>query len=108
MVENESCHGPLGDAEGDGPHVAVVDKNVDRKKTRAAAEAYLKFLYTPEAQDIIAQNYYRPSNPEVLKKYAGSFPTIKLFAITEIGKSWGGVHKELIGDGGVFDSIYKP
>ena len=90
------------------PHVAVVDKNVDRKKTRAAAEAYLKFLYTPEAQEIVAQNFYRPTNPDVMKKYASTFPTIKLFAITEIGKSWADVHKQLIGDGGVFDSIYKP
>jgi sulfate transport system substrate-binding protein len=90
------------------PHVAVVDKNVDRKKTRAAAEAYLKFLYTPEAQEIIAQNFYRPTNPDVMKKYASTFPAIKLFAITEIGKGWADVHKQLIGDGAVFDSIYKP
>ena len=90
------------------PHVAVVDKNVDRKKTRAAAEAYLKFLYTPEAQEIIAQNFYRPTDPEVQKKHAKTFPTMKLFSITEIGKDWADAHKQLVGDGGVFDSIYKP
>jgi sulfate/thiosulfate-binding protein len=90
------------------PHVAVVDKNVDRKKTRAAAEAYLKFLYTPAAQEIIAQNFYRPSNPDVLKKYAANFPTVKLFSVTDIGKSWTDVFKQLVGEGGVFDSIYKP
>jgi sulfate/thiosulfate transport system substrate-binding protein len=90
------------------PHVALVDKNVDRKKTRAAAEAYLKFLYTPEAQEIIAQNFYRPSNPEILEKYAASFPGVKLFGITEIGKGWTDVHKQLVADGGVFDTIYKP
>jgi sulfate/thiosulfate-binding protein len=90
------------------PHVAVVDKNVDRKKTRAAAEAYLKFLYTPAAQEIIAQNFYRPSNPDVLKKYAANFPNLKLFNITEIGSSWTDVFKQLVGSGGVFDSIYKP
>jgi len=90
------------------PHVAVVDKNVDRKKTRAAAEAYLKFLYTPDAQEIIAQNFYRPTDPEVLKKYAKNFPAVKLFTVTEIGKGWTDVFKQLVGDGGVFDSIYKP
>lgn len=90
------------------PHVAVVDKNVDRKKTRAAAEAYLKFLYTPEAQEIIAQNFYRPTDPEVLKKFAKNFPAVKLFSITDIAKSWTDAFKQLVGDGGVFDSIYKP
>jgi sulfate/thiosulfate-binding protein len=90
------------------PHVAIVDKNVDRKKTRAAAEAYLKFLYTDAAQEIIAQNYYRPTNPEILKKYARNFPAMKQFGITEIGKGWTDVFKQLVGDGGVFDSIYKP
>jgi sulfate/thiosulfate-binding protein len=90
------------------PHVAVVDKNVDRKKTRPAAEAYLKFLYTPAAQEIIAQNFYRPSNPDILKKYPKNFPTMKLFTIQEIGSSWTDVFKQLVGNGGVFDSIYKP
>ena len=90
------------------PHVAVVDKNVDRKKTRAAAEAYLKFLYTPEAQEIIAQNFYRPTDPEVLKKYAKTFPAVKMFGISEISKGWTDAFKQLVGDGGVFDSIYKP
>jgi sulfate/thiosulfate-binding protein len=90
------------------PHVAVVDKNVDRKKTRAAAEAYLKFLYTPAAQEIIAQNFYRPSNADVLKKYAAKFPNMKLFTITEIGSSWTDVFKQLVASGGVFDNIYKP
>ncbi len=61
------------------PRVAVVDANVDRKKTRAAAEAYLKFLYTPEAQEIIAKNYYRPSKPEILRKYSKNFQSVELF-----------------------------
>ena len=56
------------------PHVAVVDANVDRKKTRAAAEAYLKFLYTDEAQEIIAKHFYRPSNEAILKKHAATLP----------------------------------
>jgi sulfate/thiosulfate transport system substrate-binding protein len=90
------------------PHVAVVDDNVDRKKTRAAAEAYLKYLYTDEAQEIIAKHFYRPFNQAALKKHAAMFPSIRLFAITEIAKSFEDAHKQFIGEGGVFDSIYRP
>jgi sulfate transport system substrate-binding protein len=90
------------------PHVAVVDANVDRKKTRAAAEAYLKYLYTDEGQEIIARHYYRPTNEAVLKQHASSFPAIKLFSIREIAADFPTAHKELIATGGVFDSIYKP
>jgi len=90
------------------PHVAVVDDNVDRKQTRGPAEAYLKFLYTDQGQEIIAKHYYRPSNDVILKKHGSAFPDIKLFAITEIAKDFADAHKQLIGDGGVFESIYKP
>jgi sulfate transport system substrate-binding protein len=90
------------------PHVAVVDDNVDRKKTRDAAEAYLKYLYTDEAQEIIAKHFYRPSNEAVLAKHAATFPKLRLFAITEIAKDFQDAHKQFIGDGGVFDAIYKP
>jgi sulfate/thiosulfate transport system substrate-binding protein len=90
------------------PHVAVVDDNVDRKKTRDAAEAYLKYLYTDEAQEIIARNFYRPSNDAVLAKHAATFPKLRLFAITEIAKNFEDAHKQFIADGGVFDAIYKP
>ena len=90
------------------PHVAVVDGNVDRKKTRAAAEAYLKYLYTNEAQEIIAKHYYRPYNEVILKKHASTFPNIKLFTIKAIAADFPAAHKELIATGGVFDSIYKP
>ncbi len=90
------------------PYVAVVDKNVDRRRTRAAAEAYLKFLYTDEAQEIIAKHYYRPSNEKILKKHGATFPAIRLFAVTDIGKNWDDVREKLVGDGSVFDSIYKP
>jgi len=90
------------------PHVAVVDGNVDRKSTRAAAEAYLKYAYTDEAQEIFAKHYYRPTNEAILKKHGDSFPDIKLFAITEIAKDFADAHKQFIGEGGVFDSIYKP
>ena len=90
------------------PHVAVVDANVDRRNTRAAAEAYLKFLYTDAAQEIIAKHFYRPMNAAVLAKHSATFPNIRLFDITEIAKSFADAHKQFIAEGGVFDSIYKP
>jgi sulfate transport system substrate-binding protein len=85
-----------------------VDANVDRKGTRAAAEAYLKFLYTDEAQAIITKHYYRPANEEILKQHRGTFPEIRLFAVTDIGENWDDVRRKLVGDGSVFDTIYKP
>ena len=91
------------------PQVAVVDANVDKKKTREVAEAYLKFTYSDEAQEIFAKHFYRPSNDAILKKHQDIFkPGLKLFPITDIAKDWPDAHKQLIGDGSVFDSIYKP
>jgi sulfate transport system substrate-binding protein len=90
------------------PHVAVVDQNVDRKKTRAAAEAYLKYVYTDEAQEIVAKHFYRPSNEAVLKKHAADFPEMKLFPVTDIAADFNDAHKRFIAEGGVFDTIYKP
>lgn len=90
------------------PHVTVVDANVDRRNTRAAAEAYLNYLYTDDAQDTIAKHYYRPSNEVFLKKHAATFPEMRLFNITEIAKDYFDAHKQFIAEGGVFDSIYKP
>jgi sulfate transport system substrate-binding protein len=90
------------------PHVAVVDANVDRKKTRAAAEAYLKYMYTDEAQDIVAKHHYRPTSEAALKRHAAEFPEIKLFPVTDIAKDFSDAHKQFIAEGGVFDTIYKP
>jgi sulfate/thiosulfate transport system substrate-binding protein len=90
------------------PHVAIVDDNVDRKKTRAVAEAYLKFAYTDEGQEVAAKHFYRPSNEAILKKHAESFPEIKLFPVTEIAKDFPDAHKQFIAEGGIFDGIYKP
>ena len=92
------------------PQVAVVDANVDRAPGhREAAEAYLKYTYTDEAQEIFAKHFYRPSNETILKKHTDLFPAnTKLFPITGIAKDWPDAHKQYIGDGGVFDSIYKP
>lgn len=89
------------------PHVAVVDANVDRRKTRAAAEAYLSFTYTEEAQELAAKHFYRPSNQEVLKRHSSRFPEIRLFPVTDIAKDFADAHKQYIAEGGVFDSIYR-
>jgi sulfate/thiosulfate-binding protein len=90
------------------PHVAVVDANVDRKKTRAAAEAYLNFLYTDEAQEIIATHFYRPQSEAVLAKHADLFPRIDLFPITNIAPDWESANQRFFAEGGVFDGIYNP
>jgi len=90
------------------PRVAVVDANVQRRGTREAAEAYLNFLYTDDGQEIIAKNFYRPTNPAILKQHADVFPDVKLFPITAIAKDWDDARSKFIGDGGVFDSIYRP
>lgn len=88
------------------PPVAVVDKNVDAHGTRPVAEAYLQYLYTPEGQEIVARNYYRPRLAAVARKHAAQFPPIKLFTIDQ---AFGGVtaaQKTHFADGGVFDQIY--
>jgi sulfate/thiosulfate-binding protein len=90
------------------PHVAVVDASVDRKKTRAAAEAYLRYLYTDAGQEIIAGHFYRPSSEAVLKRHAATFPSLRLFSIKEIALDFPDAHKQFIAEGGVFDRIYKP
>jgi sulfate transport system substrate-binding protein len=88
------------------PPVAVVDKNVDRHKTRAIAEAYLNFLYTPEGQDIIGKNHYRPRSAQAAAKYASKFPAIKLASINDFG-GWAKAQATHFADGGMFDQIYK-
>ena len=87
------------------PPVAVVDKVVDKHGTRKAAEAYLNFLYTPEAQEIIAKNYYRPIDQKVAAKYADKFPKIALKTIADLG-GWTKTQATHFSDGGVFDQIY--
>jgi sulfate transport system substrate-binding protein len=89
------------------PYVAVVDANVERKGTRDAAEAYLKFLYTDEGQEILAKHFYRPINPDVLRKHASSFPAIDLFRVTLVAGGWGDAQEKYFSEGGVFDQIYK-
>jgi sulfate transport system substrate-binding protein len=88
------------------PPVAVVDKVVDRKGTRAAAEDYLRFLYTPQGQEIAGRNYYRPRDPEVAKKFAGTFPSLELLTVDGTFGGWRKAQSEHFNDGGVFDAIY--
>jgi sulfate transport system substrate-binding protein len=90
------------------PPVAVVDKNVAKHGTRQVAEAYLNFLYTPEAQEIIARNAYRPRSAAAFRKYASSFPKIRLFTINEVFGTWRQAQKAHFNDGGTFDQIYTP
>ncbi|WP_426339324.1 sulfate ABC transporter substrate-binding protein [Pseudoduganella sp. S-14] len=90
------------------PPVAVVDKVVDKRGTRKVAEAYLNFLYTDQAQAIIAKNYYRPGIEKEAKKYAAQFPNVKLFKITDVAGDWTSAQKTHFADGGVFDQIYQP
>ena len=88
------------------PTVAVVDAVVQRKQTDMVAEAYLRFLYGPEAQEIIAQRHYRPTDPEVRRKHIADFPEIELFPVTAIAKDWGDAFEKFFGDGAVFDRIF--
>jgi sulfate/thiosulfate transport system substrate-binding protein len=88
------------------PPVAVVDKVVDRKGTRAAAEAYLKFLYSRQGQEIAARQFYRPSDPEVAKNFAGSFPDLQLITVDDVFGGWRNAQKTHFADKGVFDEIY--
>ncbi|MCB4363625.1 sulfate ABC transporter substrate-binding protein [Hydrogenophaga taeniospiralis] len=89
------------------PAVTVVDKNVDKKGTRAVAEAYLQFLYTEEAQDIIGKHFYRPTSAKAQAKYAKQLPTLKLFKIEEAFGGWEQAAKVHFVDGGTFDQIYS-
>jgi sulfate/thiosulfate transport system substrate-binding protein len=90
------------------PPVAVVDKVVDKKGTRPVAEAYLKYLYTPEGQEIAAKNYYRPRMESVAKKYASTFPKLKLVTVDGVFGGWQKAQKKFFVDGGIFDQIYQP
>ena len=92
------------------PPVAVVDGNVDAKGTRKVAEAYLKFLYTPEAQKIIAANYYRPVDAKAADpKDLARFKDIKLVSIDDpLFGGWKKAQPTHFGDGGIFDQIYQP
>jgi sulfate transport system substrate-binding protein len=90
------------------PPVAVVDKVVDRKGTRAVAEAYLRFLYTPEGQALAARHYYRPRDPAALAKAPVRFAPLQLVTIDGVFGGWAKAQKTHFADGGIFDRIYEP
>src|SRR5438552_2666795 len=90
------------------PTVSIVDKVVDKKGTRAVAQAYLEYLYAPEGQEIAAKRYYRPRSEAAAKKYASQFPKVKLFTLAEINGDWQKTNKIHFADGGVFDQVYQP
>jgi sulfate/thiosulfate transport system substrate-binding protein len=88
------------------PPVSVVDKVVDKKGTRAVAQAYLEYLYSPEGQDIAGKNFYRPIEAKAAAKYAKQFPKLSLFTIDDTFGGWTKAQKTHFADGGVFDQIY--
>lgn len=85
--------------------VAVIDKVVDKKGTRRQAEAYLKYLWSDEAQEIAAKHQLRPRSPAMLAKYAKDFPKVNLFTIDEVFGGWTRAQKEHFDDGGIYDQI---
>jgi sulfate transport system substrate-binding protein len=89
------------------PPVAVVDTVADKKGTRAAAEAYLKYWYTSEGQEIAARNFYRPRDADTARKFEGSFAKVELFTIDELFGGWTKAQSAHFADGGIFDEIYK-
>ncbi|PVZ13908.1 MULTISPECIES: sulfate ABC transporter substrate-binding protein [unclassified Pseudomonas] len=97
---------PSVSAEAEPP-VAVVDKVVDKKGTRALAEDYLKYLWSPQGQEIAAKNYLRPRDPAVAAKYTDRFPTVELISVEKTFGDWRTVQKTHFADGGVFDQIYQ-
>jgi sulfate/thiosulfate transport system substrate-binding protein len=90
------------------PPVAVVDQVVDKRGTRAVAEAYLRFLYTPEGQELVAKHHYRPRDPQVAARYADTFTRVQLFTIDDAFGGWQEAHATHFADGGTFDQIYRP
>ena len=88
------------------PPVAVVDKVVDKKGTRAVAEEYLKYLYSEEAQDIIGKNFYRPTSAKAQAKYAAQLPKLNLFTIDKAFGGWAAADKAHFADGASFDQIF--
>jgi sulfate transport system substrate-binding protein len=89
------------------PPVTVVDKVVDKHGTRKVAEAYLNYLYTPEAQDLIGKHFYRPRLAEAADKYKSQFAPVELFTINDVFGGWSAAQEVHFKDGGIFDQIYS-
>lgn len=96
---------PSVSAEAEPP-VAIVDKVVDRKGSRAVAEAYLNYLWSDEAQRIAANNYLRPRNQVILAEFSDRFPEVDFMPVEETFGSWPEIQKTHFNDGGVFDQVY--
>jgi len=90
------------------PPVAVVDKVAAKKGTKAVAEAYLQFLYSPEGQEIAAKHYYRPRDEKVAARHGSRFAKVQLFTIDQAFGGWQTAQKTHFADGGTFDQIYRP
>jgi sulfate/thiosulfate transport system substrate-binding protein len=89
------------------PPLSIVDAVADKKSSRAVAEAYLRYWYTKEGQEIAARNSYRPRDPEIAKQYENSFAKLELFTIDDVFGGWTTAQREHFSEGGVFDQIYK-
>ena len=90
------------------PPVALIDRNADRHGTRVAAEAYLRFLYTTEGQELAAKHFFRPRSPAVAARHAARFPRLRLFTVDSVFGGWARAHAEHFAEGGTFDRIYRP
>jgi sulfate transport system substrate-binding protein len=90
------------------PAVAWVDANVAKHKNQAAARAYLEFLFSDQAQEVIAESGYRPFNPQVLARHVKRFPRLNLFPITDIAKDWGDAQQTFFAENGIIETVYKP
>lgn len=89
------------------PPVTIIDKNVDKRKTRAVAQAYLEYLYSEEGQNIAGKHYYRPTSARVAAKYEKQFPKVNLIKIDDVFGGWQKAQKTHFSDGGTFDQIYQ-
>jgi sulfate transport system substrate-binding protein len=89
------------------PPVSVVDAVVDRRGTRRAAQAFLEFLYTPEAQEIAARHHFRPRNAEVLARYRSKFPDVRVLTVDRDFGGWASAQKTHFDEGGIFDQIFQ-
>jgi sulfate transport system substrate-binding protein len=90
------------------PPVALIDAVVDRKGTRAVAEAYLQYLYDPQGQDIVARNFFRPSDAAVAAKYAEQFPPLRMFTVDAVFGGWAQAQAQHFQDGGTYDRLFLP
>jgi sulfate/thiosulfate transport system substrate-binding protein len=90
------------------PAVAWVDANVETDGNAVAARAYLEYLFTDEAQEIIARNGYRPFNPQVLERHRAQLPALELFPVTAVAHNWDDAQNRFFADNGIIDAVYRP